>query len=172
MLAQGPDLFGSRMMADIALIDGDHRISPDGRHAVIRRKGEATFEVLLIDGVASDAPLAALIPLDADAPSRIAAITRLLRSLEGRPVSPDTRLTKQKRRRLKLMMQAADGRSQRASYREIASTLFGADRVAAEHWKTSALRDSAISLVEGANSLIRGGYLQLLRHRRRASSAA
>ena len=40
------------------------------------------------------------------------------------------------------------------------------ERIRAEHWKTSALRDSVIGLVEGGLSMIAGGYRQLLRHRR------
>ena len=44
---------------------------------------------------------------------------------------------------------------------------YGVDPVAAEHWKTSALRDSVIGLVEGEAAMIAGGYLKLLRHGRR-----
>jgi hypothetical protein len=44
---------------------------------------------------------------------------------------------------------------------------YGVDQVAAEHWKTSALRDSVIGLVEGDAAMIAGGYLKLLRHGRR-----
>lgn len=65
------------------------------------------------------------------------------------------------------MMRAVDGRTARATYREIAIALYGVDRVAAESWKTSALRDTVIGLVEGGAAMIAGGYLKLLRHRRR-----
>jgi hypothetical protein len=44
---------------------------------------------------------------------------------------------------------------------------YGLDQVAAEHWKTSALRDSVIGLAEGEAAMIAGGYLKLLRHGRR-----
>lgn len=80
----------------------------------------------------------------------------------------DKRMTAQQRRRLRLMMQAADGRANSASYREIGTVLFGRERVASGPWKTSSLRDMVIGLVEGAATLIGGGYLQLLRHRRRS----
>lgn len=65
------------------------------------------------------------------------------------------------------MLQAADGRDHGASYREIANAIYGETRVSADSWKTSALRDTVIGLVESAITMIGGGYLQLLRHRRR-----
>lgn len=77
-------------------------------------------------------------------------------------------MTTQQRRRLRLMMQASDGHANGASYREIATALYGHKRIAADPWKTSALRDAVIGLVEGATAMIGGGYLQLLRHRRRS----
>ncbi|WP_457152989.1 DNA -binding domain-containing protein [Mesorhizobium sp. P5_C1] len=49
----------------------------------------------------------------------------------------------------------------------MAIALYGFNRVAADPWKTSALRDAVIGLVEGATAMIGGGYLQILRHRRR-----
>ncbi|HWJ75904.1 MAG TPA: DUF2285 domain-containing protein [Kaistia sp.] len=112
--------------------------------------------------------LAALIPLDDHVLGRVEALVRLWQARQGRSVPADKRMTAQQRRRLRLMMQAADGRANSASYREIAAVLFGRERVASEPWKTSALRDMVIGLVEGGAALIGGGYLQLLRHRRRS----
>ena len=66
------------------------------------------------------------------------------------------------------MMRAVNGRANGATYREIAIALFGPERVAAEPWKTSSLRDAVIGLVESAGPLINGGYRKLLRHRRRS----
>lgn len=113
-------------------------------------------------------PVAALIPLDDDIPGRIEALNRLWHARQGKRVPPDTRLTAQQRRRLRLMLQASDGRARGASYRGIAEVLFGVERVSTYPWKTSALRDQVIGLVEGGTGLITGGYLQLFRHRRRA----
>lgn len=79
----------------------------------------------------------------------------------------DTRMTDDQRRRLRLKLQAADGRMNGATYREIAFAIFGRARVAAEVWKTCSLRDAVIELAESGRNLISGGYLQLLRHRRR-----
>jgi len=80
-------------------------------------------------------------------------------------------MTPQQRPRLRLMMRAADGRGHGASYRDIAIALYGRERVLSAPWKTSSLRDAAIGLVKGGRALIGGGYLQLLRHRRRPRSA-
>ena len=59
------------------------------------------------------------------------------------------------------------GAKRGTTYREIAIALCGVDRVAAEHWKTSVLRDSVISLVAGEAAMIAGGSLKLLGHGRR-----
>ncbi|WP_306456952.1 DUF2285 domain-containing protein [Pararhizobium haloflavum] len=106
--------------------------------------------------------------MDTETLTRIEALTRFWRSWRGRPVPADTRVTPQQRRRLRFMMQAIDGRTDNASYREIAIALYGDQRIVAEPWKTSSLRDAVIGLVEGATAMIGGGYLKLLRHRRRS----
>lgn len=112
--------------------------------------------------------MAALIPLDDDIPGRIEALNRLWHARQGKRVPPDTRITAQRRRRMRLMMQASDGRARGASYRVIADVLFGVERVDTYPWKTSPLRDQVIGLVEGGSGLIAGGYMRLFRHRRRA----
>ncbi len=123
---------------------------------------------LLLPGVEPGASIAALIPFDDDLPSRIEALNRLWQAQRGKPLPPDTRMTRQQRGRLRLMLQAFDGRNRGASYRAIAEAIFGTERVAADPWKTSPLRDRVIGLVEGGTGLIAGGYLRLFRHRRRA----
>ena len=65
------------------------------------------------------------------------------------------------------MLRAVDGRMNDADYREIAEAIFGVERVAAEPWKTSALRDAVLDLVKDGFAMIDGGYRKLLRHRRR-----
>ncbi|MDK1389721.1 DUF2285 domain-containing protein [Sinorhizobium sp. 8-89] len=125
------------------------------------------MQLLRLAGVGADQPLAALIPLDLDALDRIEALLRLVQSLLGRRVSEDTRLTHQKRRRVRRMLQAVDARTNGASYREIAGVIYGRERVAFEPWKTSALRDATIDLVKDGLAMVAGGYRTLLRHRRR-----
>lgn len=107
-----------------------------------------------------------MVPLDARGLDRIEELTRLWRSLHGRPVPPDRRLTPQQRRRLKNMIRAADGRMNNADYREIAEVIFGVERVASIPWKTSALRDTVFDLVKDGFAMIDGGYRKLLRRRR------
>jgi hypothetical protein len=87
--------------------------------------------------------------------------------VNGRKVPIDARLTKQQRRRLRRMLQAVDGHTEGASYREIAEAIFGSARIADTSWKTSALRDVTIDLVKDGLALIAGGYRALLRRRRR-----
>jgi hypothetical protein len=128
--------------------------------------GEQTVRLVRLAGIPADTRLAALVPLDADGFDRIEAIDRLLRALQGRPVPDDRRLTRQQKRRHRHMLQATDGRMNGATYREIAGAIFGDDRVAAEHWKTSTLRVTTSTLVKDGMAMIAGGYRTLLRHRR------
>lgn len=144
---------------------GDLRDSPQGSH-VIHNTAIAT-QLLLLPGSVTSRSLAALIPLDSHTLGRVEALVRFWRSYHRRPVPPDTRVTNQQRGRLRLMMKAADGRADGASYREIATAFYGTGRIASDPWKTSSMRDAVIGLVRGGRAMIGGGYLQLLRHRRR-----
>jgi hypothetical protein len=136
-----------------------------GVHFLLKSSGQ-TIRLVRLAGVAAEIPLAALVPLDATGHDRIEAIDRLLRALQGRTVPADRRWTQQQKRRHRHMLQATDGHLNGASYRQIADVIYGIERIRAEHWKTSALRDSIIGLVEGGLAMIAGGYRQLLRHRR------
>lgn len=153
----------------ISLAHIDHaatRHDPGGTSVVLRASASC-LRVLLLDNAKPGGPLAAIVPLDIFGLDRIEAMSRLWRVLNNRPVPPHARLTKQRRRRLRLMLQAIDGRLDGATYREIAKALYGELRVDQEHWKTSPLRDSTIALVKDGRAMIAGGYLKLLRHRRR-----
>lgn len=137
----------------------------DGAHMLFEAGGR-TIRLVRLEGVPPDAPLAAIVPLDPDGFDRSEAIYRLLRALLGRAVPDDRRLTRQQKRRHRHMLQATDGRMSGATYRDIAGVIFGVDRVASEHWKTSALRDATTALVKDGLAMIAGGYRTLLRHRR------
>lgn len=100
-------------------------------------------------------------PLDASAPARLRALSRLLRHLDGDPPPPDP-ITAQRRHRLKAMLRALDGRASGAAHREIAAALWGDDRVAAQPWKTSSLRDATLRLVRDGGAMVAGGYVALL----------
>lgn len=137
----------------------------EGRYGAFGTDGSVPF--LNMAGRADAGSMAILLPLDADLPGRIEAIQRFWQMLNARPVPRDTRMTPYQRQRFRLMMQATDGRASGASYREIGIALFGERRILGEPWKTSPLRAAVIALVRNASALIGGGYLGLLRHRRK-----
>ncbi|MDH6234840.1 hypothetical protein M2281_005461 [Mesorhizobium soli] len=107
-------------------------------------------------------------PLDEKAPERLSAIGRFIRLAHGRGV-PDKRLTSSQRRRLGHMLRALDGRSEGASYFDIAYALFGPRFVVASDWQDSPFRYATLRLVRDGYKMIDGGYRQLLRFRRRHS---
>ena len=139
---------------------------PDGTSLTLS-DNLGTLRVLFIDDAGPDSPLVAVIPLDDSGLDRIEAALRLWRMLHDRPSASNRRLTAQRRQRLRRMLQAIDGHIDGASYRDIGKVLYGTSRIATEAWKTSALRDSTISLVRDGRAMINGGYRSLLRQRRR-----
>ncbi|MFQ6186623.1 DUF2285 domain-containing protein, partial [Sinorhizobium meliloti] len=105
------------------------RDSPDGRHVI----GDSN---VVLDGVEPNQAVSHII-FDRNTPDRLDATDRIWRASNGLPVPPDRRITPDKRRRLRHKIQAADGRSNGATFREIAIVIFGEARVAEEPWKTS-----------------------------------
>lgn len=123
--------------------------------------------MLVLDLGSGDGVLAAVVPLDADGLDRIRELERLWRLLHDRNVPVDKTISERKRRDLRLMLRTVDGRSDGATLREIAEVLFGAERVAADPWKSSSLRDKMNRLFREGQAMISGGYRKLLRPRRR-----
>lgn len=164
VLMRTPDFLESNMLLDIP-VAASHK-SADKLFAV-SVLGDHTFNVIFAARSTPGDPCTVLLPIDDDCLSRIETLTRLWRALRGGIVPPDTRITSQQQRRVRLMMQAVDGRVNGATYREIADAIYGASRVAADAWKTSALRDSTIALVRDGTAMVVGEYRQLLKHRRR-----
>lgn len=158
-----PSIEGTALAIDLATA----RVGSDGLSALLGQ-GSTAIPVLVPPDAPAGAALVAVVPLGPDAIDRIEAVTRLWRALNNRSVPADPRLTAQQRRRLRNMVQAVDGHTAGATYREIAAALFGASRVADTPWKTSALRDVTIDLVKDGLSLVAGGYRSLLRRRRRS----
>jgi len=118
-----------------------------------------------------EAPLSsdcvAVIPLDLDGFGRLEAVHRLLASLHGRVIPPDTRLTRQQRLRARRMLQAFDGSRAGASQQDIARVLFRISRLSRDEWQASSIRHAVIALLRDARAMIAGGYRNLLKHRRR-----
>lgn len=157
--------FQPALASPVALDLSPQMEGPEGRYGVFGAGGQIPF--LNVAAIGTIEPAAVLLPLDEDLPGRIEAIRRFWQMLMARPVPRDGRMTPYQRQRIRLMMQAADGRAQGAHYRDIGVAIYGEARVANEPWKTSALRAVVIALVRNAGALIAGGYLGLLRHRRK-----
>lgn len=155
----------SKTLADLSQATLRH--APEGVH-LLTRPPSPGFHLIVPPDVETNQPLAVQVSLGADGLDRIEALARFYRQLHHLPVPADKRLTPQQRRRLKNMLRAADARFHQAGYREIAEAIFGFARVAAEPWKTSALRDATMDLVKDGLAMIDSGYLKLLRHRRRS----
>ncbi|MFZ5610285.1 MAG: DUF2285 domain-containing protein [Pseudomonadota bacterium] len=116
--------------------------------------------VELVGDLTGERPVGILIPFDSDWGVRLAAADRLYRQIAGREV--DASITRQRRERLKRALRTIDGRQSGASYRAVATTFFGADRVAAEPWKTSSLKAQVARLASYGRMMIDRGYRQLL----------
>jgi hypothetical protein len=121
---------------------------PEGRHLVLRDQ-EGDRQLWMLSDVPPTAPIAALIPFDANLPLRVQAMMALWQQLTGISPSPVAPLTRQQRRRLILMLRALDGWQEHASYRELATVLINAKvRHQPRHeWLTSPDRAQIIRLV-------------------------
>ena len=166
LLQPAPDsLFGAQPLdlAQLGAARAEH-VGPDGRYVIVRNHvGELR---LWLRNAPPDQPLAIVMPLDDDLPTRAEAALRLWARIGGRAAGharEPLALTRQRRDRLVSMVRALDGHLAEASYREIAEVLFGVRRVEGEMWKTSSLRDRTIRLVKGGLALMRAGYRKLLR---------
>jgi hypothetical protein len=138
------------------------REASDGWH-ILLRKQNIDHRAWLQQPPRHDTPYAAELPLDDGFELRAHAARRLWRALSGRLPGPEFRkLPSQRRSRLLQCLRALDARKDGASYRAIATALFGMERVPA--WKTHDLRNRTIRLVQSGKALMRGGYLDLLRY--------
>jgi hypothetical protein len=145
----------SKAVASTKAADGVHALLPWGQQVWQLNKD-------------TEAPSAIVIPLDDDFLLRIAAAIRFNRMIAGecgQASAEDTRLTAQHRRRLIQMLRALDGRLSDATYREIASYIFGPDPARETGWKTHPVRAQTIRLVKDAIKIVNRGYLKLLRGR-------
>ncbi|MGB3834247.1 MAG: DUF2285 domain-containing protein [Mesorhizobium sp.] len=149
-----------------AFLAGELKLAPGELHILLREIGPG-LHLVADQTIRPDDPLAVSVPIDRDGLDRLAALDRLLRHLAGYRIPPDQRMTAQQRRRLKAMLRAVDARQHHASQREIAQILFGVDRIADEQWQSSPFRDTVRDLLRDGAAMIAGGYLKLLRFRRR-----
>lgn len=109
--------------------------------------------------------ICAVLPLDALFDVRLTAARRYWLALNGRdPGDNPAALSPTQRDHLIDALHALDARRESATYREIATTLFGASRLPERGWKTHDLRDRTIRLCRLGFELMQGGYRQLLLH--------
>jgi hypothetical protein len=159
---------GQPIALDLTRLSPDElRQNADGWHAVLRFRG-ATHRVWMKELPAAGASQAIELPLDASFELRAQAARSLWRTLSGRsPSLPPSGFSKQRRRRFALVLRALDGSNEGKNYRAIAEGLFGKERVPQHAWKTDDLRNRTIRLVQRGLALMRGGYRELLRPKRK-----
>ena len=109
----------------------------------------------------------AVIPLTIDGFGRVEALLRLLASLHGRAIPPDTRMTRQQITRARRMLQAVDASLSGASRREIAEAIFRLGRLSRDEWQSAPERFAVMDLIHDGLAMVAGGYRKLLRHRRK-----
>jgi hypothetical protein len=127
------------------------------------RNGTA-HRVHLLAAFTPQRPCAA-IPLDHLFDVRLAAARRLWLALRDRPHNSNSApLSSTQLERLVRALRALDAHLDNATYREIATVLFGARRIPNHGWKTHDLRDRTIRLVRSGTELMKGGYRRLLLH--------
>ncbi len=121
-------------------------------------------QLVLPAGADLTTPMAAVLTMDEHFSVRSAAAFRLYATLKS-GAQPSNRLSTERRRRLRRMLRALDGREGGASYRDIAEHVLGERIADSATWRRSSARDVAIRLCRVGERLVRGGYLALLRRR-------
>ncbi|MFG1287880.1 DUF2285 domain-containing protein [Xanthobacter versatilis] len=168
ILTVAPPAF--RSSSDVlSLLKGSDLVrAEDGLHHLRDLPDGQRLHLVFPPEAAPDRPLAAVVPLSLDGFDRLEAVARLLAALHGREVTGDTRLTPQQQARARRMLQAADGRQDGASQKEIAEVVLHTGRLTRDEWQASSARHAVMGLLRGARDMIAGGYRKLLRHRRRS----
>jgi hypothetical protein len=140
-----------------------HQVTVPGEDKVLAMIGDGPYRlrVCVVGKKGAHQSLAVLLPLDGALPERLASLHKLWGLLIERPML-DTRLTPQRRQRLKNMIRAFDGKSEGASSRDIATVLYGFARVKSEIWSSSSLRYTILRLLKDSEKLVEGGYCDLL----------
>ncbi|WFU37091.1 DUF2285 domain-containing protein [Bradyrhizobium brasilense] len=130
--------------------------------------GGARHRLWLKELPASGSTVAVDLPLDRDFDLRLQAAHRFWLALEQRPLGrPPLAQSIGTRHRHILALRAMDGWLEGNSYRKIAQGLFGHSSIPDRGWKTHDLRSRTIRLVQTGLRLMRGGYRDLLRRKRR-----
>lgn len=139
-------------------IAGGPRPAEDGVHLRL----SVGLQLLVQTATAAPGAVLVMLSFDQDFGVRVRAVEALDRAVKGR-AAPKSRLTIAQRTRLARSLVALDGADRHESYRDIARSVFGDERVDRETWRTASIRDATIRLVRSGRNLMRGGYLKLLR---------
>lgn len=132
----------------------------DGVHALLRTEA-GTHRLWMPIPLEPGDPIACMVASGGDVGGAATAAVQFLRHLAGQGGRLDLR-ARVHDQRAQMSLVALDERRAGASYRTIAERLYGAARIAAEDWRTSALRDSTIRLVRTGDRLACGHHLQLV----------
>lgn len=140
------------------------KIGDDGAYAKFGAS-KASGTAKLAPGMPLDAPLMAIVPLDASIPTRIEALARLWRALTGQQTHPSaSELPASRRERLAMSLRAVDARHAGATRREIAETIFGPEQVPeGVAFDDHHLRSRTARLIRDGLALVAGGYRKLLK---------
>jgi hypothetical protein len=150
-----------------SLPNGELRLSTDGWHAVLWTGG-ATHRMWLKALPVTGASHAIELPMDSSFELRSQAAQSLWRAMSGRSTRPPlSDPSVHRRQQMTLVLRALDGRNEGQSYRTIAEGIYGENQIPARGWKTHDLRSRTIRLVKRGLALMRGGYRELLRARRK-----
>jgi hypothetical protein len=136
------------------------RENEEGIHALLRTD-TITYRLWIPQLLKRGDPIACVVPSGGEAGCAAAAAMQFLRHLAGQGGRSELR-ARLHDQRAQLSLVALDERRAGGSYRAVAERLYGPVRVAAEDWRTSALRDSTIRLVRSGERLARGHHLELV----------
>ena len=99
--------------------------------------------------------------LEDDLEVQVAALRRFHDAVTNPAAPPD--LTPYQTRMLMRTLQALDAHLDGASARQTAEALFGAERIKADWYRNTPLRDQVRYLIRRGHQLMDGGYRELLR---------
>lgn len=150
---------------DFAIDERHAREAPEGvySHAII---GGTRFAILCVGHPRPLGPVSVVTLLDEFLNDRTETATRFLTALRHQARVRDPRLTVLRRRVLRQMLQAIDGRQAGATYQDIATTVLRAPPASAITWKSMSQRDTIMRRVRDGLKLVAGDYRLLLQHHR------
>ncbi|WGS19128.1 MULTISPECIES: DUF2285 domain-containing protein [unclassified Bradyrhizobium] len=153
---------------DFGILAGaELRHAPDGWHAIVPLGG-VKHRLWLRELPPRGLLVAVDLPIDRNFDIRLHAAHRLWLALEHRSLGPaPLSQSIATRHRHILALRGVDGWLEGNSYRQIAQGLFGTPRIPDRGWKTHDLRSRTIRLVQMGLRLMRGGYRDLLRRKRK-----